>query len=200
MAAPIPPWQPLALYRKFQPKNQSLKALAMGFHRVCFSMAPPQYWNILRVSVQFTLWCYLISPKDSWAHLPSQLLVPPCTWGSSWRWEHSPAMRHPWCSLRHAPVTALRGRGVVGWTSPWPKLPSQISGNSTCSICEAFPECPLLSVLLICHYLNTSTVQGIRLTFCPENSLKWSMVLPAWWHICTENAKLTMAALLTPWH
>lgn len=123
----------------------------MAFHRVCFLHGSSSLFEHLKslCSMHFMVL----------SDLPSQLLIPPFTEEAAGRWEHSSAIKHSWCSLRHAPVTKLWGRWVVGWASPWPKLPSQISGNSTCNICAAFPECQLPSVLLICHYLNTSTVQ-----------------------------------------
>lgn len=77
MATPLPPWEFSALHREFQPKHQSLKALTMVFQRMCFLHDSSSLFDHLRVSVQFTLWCCQIYPKDSWAHLPSQLLFLP---------------------------------------------------------------------------------------------------------------------------
>lgn len=95
MATPLPPWEFLALHREFQPKHQSLKAFAVAFHRMCFLHGSSSLFEHLRVSVQFTLWCYQVSPKDSRAHFPSQLLVHPFTWGSSWQVRAQPCHETP---------------------------------------------------------------------------------------------------------
>lgn len=121
-------------------------------------MPPLHYLNILE-SLFVSLYGAIRSPQRILERIsPASSLFLPWPEEAAGRWEQSPAINTRG-ALRYTPVTKLRGRWVVGWASLWPKLPSQISGNSTCSICTAFPECPLPSVLFICHYLNTSTVQ-----------------------------------------
>lgn len=136
----------------------------------------------------------------SWAHLRKKLLV--VHEEAADRWEHTPAITHPWYSLRHAPVTKLWGRWATGQAhgqSSWPKPAPQVSGQfSLYSISSFFlRECKLASVLLICHYLTPALCRGIRLTFCPENRLNWRILVLVWWQKCTESATLTLAALLT---